>query len=80
MPSVARRRPPPDIEQFNTDDMPSEMLDDDEEVAEDFLDEELEDEDDEDIVGTYDLLFMAWNCFFSQSGRFFLVSAYTAVV
>jgi hypothetical protein len=68
MPSAARRRPPPDIDQFNTDDMPSEMLADDEEVtADELLDEELEDEDDEGIVGTYDLLLASIELFLSPN-------------
>jgi hypothetical protein len=53
MPSATRRRPPSDVEQFDTDDMPSEMLADDEDVAGELLDEELGDDDDEGIGGTW---------------------------
>jgi hypothetical protein len=65
MSSATRRRLPTDIEQFDADDMPSEMLADDEEVAEELLEEELGDEDDEGIIGECVLAFLY--CFFPDS-------------
>jgi hypothetical protein len=65
MSSATRRRLPSDIEQFDADDMPSEMLADDEEVAEELLEEELGDEDDEGIIGECVLTFLY--CFFPNS-------------
>lgn len=78
MPSAVPRHPPSDIEQFDADDMPSEMLADDEDVAEELLDEELGDEDDEEgIIGTSTSLELL-HIYFSRSSISILISVVLA--